>query len=188
MTISAQAATVGEIAPWRILYREEMNCQILHDSFFSRAGWTEPYVLRVAGTVAGYGASVVAGPWKGTRTIFEFYVAPRFRTRAYDLFTELRKADHATGMRAQTNDVLASAMLFTHGRSIETEKIVFHDALATRHALSGATFRRVAPEESAALSARGEDALGSGRWRSTGASRRRAASSGTTTGLTAIST
>jgi GNAT superfamily N-acetyltransferase len=159
MTLSAQAATASEIAPWRVLYREEMNCQILHDSFFSRAGWTEAYLLRVGGTEAGYGAYVVAGPWKGTRTIFEFYVAPRFRTRAYDLFSELRTTHHATGMRAQTNDVLLSAMLLTHGRSFETEKIVFHDVLATRHEVSGATFRRVTPEESAALSARGDDPL-----------------------------
>ena len=34
---------VAEILPWRELYRQEMNCQIVHDSLHGREGWTLPY-------------------------------------------------------------------------------------------------------------------------------------------------
>jgi GNAT superfamily N-acetyltransferase len=161
MAVSAILVTHKELEPWRALYRQEMNCQILHDSFFRRPGWTQSYLLRFGARAAGYGAYVQAGPWAGTRTIFEVYLAPRYRDRAFEAFAGLRRAGGANGMRAQTNDILTSAMLLAHGRNIETEKVVFHDALTTRHALTGAAFRRVNAQESAALAARGgEGALG----------------------------
>ncbi len=65
MELSAKAASVQDIAPWRDLYRQEMNCQIVHDSLHSRKGWTQSYLLIVGGAIAGYGAIVVGGPWKG---------------------------------------------------------------------------------------------------------------------------
>jgi len=45
MELSAKAASLQDILPWRDLYREEMNCQIVHDSLHSRKGWTESYLL-----------------------------------------------------------------------------------------------------------------------------------------------
>lgn len=51
---TAKATTIQEILPWRDLYRQEMTCQIIHDSLHSRKGWTEPYLLMSGGAVAGY--------------------------------------------------------------------------------------------------------------------------------------
>lgn len=167
MTHSAPPVSSRDLEAWRILCRQEMACQILHHSFFSRAGRTESYLLRAGPKIAGYGAHVVAGPWKGTRTLFEFYLSPRFRNQAFGLFRELIRAGDASGMRAQTNDVLASAMLFAHCQDIVTEKTVFHNLLTTRHALPGAAFRRVSAEESAALAARAGRPSANGRLKST---------------------
>ena len=83
----ANATNVQEILPWRDLYRQEMNCQIIHDSLHSRKGWTEPYLLTSDGVAAGYGSIAVGGPWKGKPAVFEFYVAPPFRSRMFDLFS-----------------------------------------------------------------------------------------------------
>src|SRR3546814_16045769 len=38
--------SVEDILRWRDLYRQEMNCQIVHDSIHARPGWTETFVLR----------------------------------------------------------------------------------------------------------------------------------------------
>src|SRR5215472_9558743 len=70
----AKATTVEEILLWRDQYRQEMNCQIIHDSLHFRKGWTEPYRLMLDDIVVGYGSIAVGGPWKGKPTIFEFYV------------------------------------------------------------------------------------------------------------------
>src|SRR5438445_9280978 len=45
MELSAQAAPVQDIVPWRDHHRQEMNCQIVHDSLHSRNGWTRSYLL-----------------------------------------------------------------------------------------------------------------------------------------------
>ena len=80
MEFTVRPVEVTEILPWRELYRREMNCQIVHDSLHVRDGWTEPYLIELVGEVAGYGSIVVGGPWAGTRTIFEFYVAESMRS------------------------------------------------------------------------------------------------------------
>ena len=79
-----------EILPWRELYRQEMNCQIVHDSLHGREGWTSPYLIESDGEPAGYGSIAVGGPWAGTRTIFEFYVAEKQRARFFEAFEALR--------------------------------------------------------------------------------------------------
>ena len=45
---------MDEVEPLRELYRAEMRCQIVHDSWHGR-GWTDAYRLRVNARVAGYG-------------------------------------------------------------------------------------------------------------------------------------
>src|SRR4051812_13262822 len=84
--VSAKRVTLEEIRPWRDMYRHEMNCQIIHDDIHARKGWTEEYALTVDGGIVGYGSVAVAGPWKEKPTIYEFYLAPNFRGRAFDLF------------------------------------------------------------------------------------------------------
>ena len=81
MEFTVRPIEVKEILPWRELYRQEMNCQIVHDSLHAREGWTQPYLIEWDGEVVGYGSIVVGGPWAGTRTLFEFYVMEKQRAR-----------------------------------------------------------------------------------------------------------
>ena len=119
-----------------------MNCQIVHDSLHSREGWTQPYLIEASGVAAGYGSILIGGPWIGTRTVFEFYVAPKHRSRVFDLFGCVLSASHATAMKAQTNDVILSVMLHTWAHDITSEKTVFEDKLTTAHPMEGAVLRR----------------------------------------------
>jgi GNAT superfamily N-acetyltransferase len=147
MQLTAMEVTVGEIEGWRARYRQEMDCQILHDSFFSRNGWTRPFLFRIDGAPVGHGAVVEAGPWKGTPTLFEAYVEPPHRSRLGDLFRLLIAASGATGIRAQTNDPQMTAMLFAHCRNVTGEKLVFHDRAETTHRVPGAVFRPIPRDE-----------------------------------------
>ena len=151
MEISAKPVCVQEILPWRDLYRQEMNCQIVHDSLHSREGWTQPYLLTAGGAAAGYASILVGGPWTGKRTAFEFYVVPEQRSRVFDLFRYFLTTSGATGIQAQTNDALLSVMLHTWGCEITSEKIVFEDKLTTAHSPVGVTFRSVTAGDAARI-------------------------------------
>ncbi len=151
MKLSAPASSKQDILPWRDLYRQEMRCQIVHDSLHSRDGWTQSYLLRVADVIVGYGSVVVGGPWTGTRTVFEFYVLPEYRTRVFDLFSILLATSEATAIQAQTNDALLSVMLHTCSHDIKSEKIVFEDRVSTAHSAASAAFRRAAADDGARI-------------------------------------
>jgi hypothetical protein len=137
MTISARPVSVADISDMRELYRAEMNCQIVHDNMHYRTGWTETYLLEIAGESAGYGSILVAGPWTGTRTAFEFVVLPAHRTRAFALFDDFLAASRADAMEIQSNDTLITAMFHTFAHDIATEKIVFADSVTTHLLLDG---------------------------------------------------
>jgi GNAT superfamily N-acetyltransferase len=138
MAIFARPVDVKEILPWRDLYRRQMNCQIVHDSLSSRPGWTQPYLLETDGIVAGYGSVLIGGPWTGTRTAFEFYLAQPWQDRAFDLFACFVKASQAQAMEIQTNDVLITAMFHLWTQDIASDRIVFEDKLTTHYAVEGA--------------------------------------------------
>ena len=131
MEFTVKPVTTPEILLWRELYRREMNCQIVHDSLHSREGWTRPYLIESAGEPAGYGSIAVAGPWSGTRTIFEFYVAQAHRFRFFEAFEAFMAACSADAIETQTNDVMLTAMLHTWARDVVSEKIIFEDKLTT---------------------------------------------------------
>ena len=147
MQLAATAVPVREILPWREKFRQEMQCQIVHDSLHSRAGWTQSYRLEVGLTIAGYGAVAVAGPWKGTKTVFEFYLAPEHRACAAELFETLVAAAGITAFEVQTNDLLLTALLDRWRPGAATEKIVFHDQRTTRLPANGAVFRRATRDD-----------------------------------------
>ncbi len=142
MRISAKPVELNDISPWRDLYRHEMNCQVIHDSLHVRPGWTQSFLLESSGAAAGYGSMAIAGPWKDTRTIFEFYLAPQHRSLAFHAFDALLDASHATGMTVQTNDPLLTVMLHTFARDITAESILFADRLTTSHQVDQAVIRR----------------------------------------------
>src|SRR4030095_12074444 len=111
MEFCAKAASVEEILCWRDLYRQEMSCQIVHDSLHSREGWTEEYLLIAGGIRRGFGSSAGGARWKEKPTVFEFYVLPQCRSRVFDLFSALLTASGAATIETQTNDTLLSVML-----------------------------------------------------------------------------
>jgi hypothetical protein len=143
----ARPSTAAEIADFREQYRQEMNCQIVHDSIHRRAGWTITYVLETGDTPVGYGSVAIGGPWKDKPALFEFFVAPEQRARAFDLFEALLATSGAGFMEIQSNDTLLAVMLHTYAREVESEKIVFHDKLTTALSAKGATLRCVTSDE-----------------------------------------
>ena len=80
MHSQAKLSCASEILVFRERYREEMNCQIVHDSIHRRTGWTLPYVLELGAISVGFGSVAIAGPWKNRPTLFEFYVLPQYRS------------------------------------------------------------------------------------------------------------
>lgn len=147
MQLSVTLAPVREFLPWRELFRAEMQCQIVHDSLHAREGWTQSYWLKAGSTILGYGAVAVAGPWRGTKTAFEFYVAPVYRSRALDLFEVFVTTAGVTAFEVQTNDVLLTVMLHVWCPAATSEKIVFHDKLTTALPANGALFRRATTDD-----------------------------------------
>jgi GNAT superfamily N-acetyltransferase len=163
MNLSARPVSVEEIRDFRDLYRQEMRCQIVHDSLHPRPGWTQSWQLEAVGAPAGYGSIVVGGPWAGTRTVFEFYVLPPNRALVFDLFATLLAVSEATAIMAQTNDAVLTVMLHAWAHNIASEKIVFEDKLTTAHAVDGATLRRRGePDNDWALDVNGEVAAKGG--------------------------
>src|SRR5688572_29359968 len=110
MAVSAIPTSLDAIMPFREAYREEMDCQIVHDSIHARPGWSNEYLLRIDGAPAGYGSVAVAGPWAGKRIVYEFYVGPAHRGHVFDLFAALLQVGNAGAIEVQSNDPLAAAM------------------------------------------------------------------------------
>jgi len=147
MPISAALASNQDILPLRVRYRAEANGQIVHDSIHARAGWTKSYLLQVDGRAAGFGSIAIAGPWKDKPTVFEFYLLPEARVRAFDLFEALVAASGAHFFEVQTSDILLAVMLHTYGSNLESEKIVFRDELTTFLPSQGSVLKRVTSEK-----------------------------------------
>ena len=140
MNIEVTRIQADEAAPLRELYRHEMNCQIVHDSFLRR-GFTDPYLLRVEGCVAGYG--LVANRYDPD-TLDEFYTFPEYRASALPIFRRLLEVSQATRIRAQTNDRLQLLMLYDCATNITTEAILFEDGFTSRLECPTALFRKTA--------------------------------------------
>jgi hypothetical protein len=162
MQVQAQLSSSQAILSFRTRFREEMNCQIVHDSIHRRDGWTVSYVLDCDGVAVGFGSVAIAGPWKDKPTIFEFYVLPEHRSRAFVLFESFLSASGARFFEVQSNERLLTVMLHTYGRDIASEKIVFEDKFTTTLPAQGATLRAVTPEEK--IRAHLDQRQGGGEW------------------------
>ncbi|MGH7784541.1 MAG: hypothetical protein ACREO5_11950, partial [Candidatus Binatia bacterium] len=158
MELSAKTATNKDVLPWRDMYRLEMACQIIHDSIHGRPGWTQEYFLFEGDARVGYGSIAIAGPWTGKPTVYEFYVAPRYRVRMFDLFSVLLAASGATAIETQSNDALLAVMLYTFAPGASSESILFHDKLTTASSPPGAIVRRATPDDAAQIVAHELDA------------------------------
>ena len=145
-TVTATTASADDVLPLRERYREEMNCQVVHDSIHRRRGWTVTYALRVDGVTAGFGSKAIGGPWTDKPTIFELYILPEYRSRAFDIFEALVAASSARFLKIQSNNLLQSVMLHTYARDIESDAIVFQDSLTTALPSMGTTMHCLMPE------------------------------------------
>lgn len=145
MKIDLSPAPLEEVLPLRELYRQEMNCQIVHDSLPGR-GFGDMFLIRSDGRVAGYGF-VMGYRGEPRDMIQEFYVLPPYRGSALVMFRSLIETSGARRIEAQTNDVLLTLMLYDCATAIESDRVVFHDALTTSLVVPGAIFRKVEEEE-----------------------------------------
>src|SRR5262245_58926544 len=98
---TVEAAALEKVLPYRDLYRQDMNCQIVHDSIFTRKA-VDVFVILDGDKIAGYGVlgSSAYGFFTGTSdkvrdTVYEFYLLPEFRrlaTAAFRKFLSVSKA------------------------------------------------------------------------------------------------
>lgn len=151
MTIDPQLTQIAEIAPLREQYRAEMNCQVVHDSIHTRAGWTREYGLVLDGVLVGYGSVAVGGPWREKPALYEFYVLREHRMRMFDLFASVLAVCGAKIIETQSNDRISTVMLHTFARNLRAESILFEDAFTTQHEPAGARFRARTPDDTEAL-------------------------------------
>jgi GNAT superfamily N-acetyltransferase len=139
MKIDVSRVEVNEITPLRELHREAMNCQIVHDAF-PRRGFSDPYLIRVEGRIAGYG--LVANK-HDPDTVDEFFLIPDYHAAALPLFRQLLEVSHATKIRAQSNDPLLMLMLYDCARNITSDTILFEDEFTTHLTCPAGVFRSV---------------------------------------------
>ena len=141
MQIDVSLVPAEETLALRDLHRQETNCQIVLDSWHAR-GWTDSYLLRLDGRVVGYG--LVGGVRAERKEIVtEFYVLPVHRAQALPLFRRFTAVSRARSIEVQTNDILLTLVLYDCAVGIETNVILFHDALTTSLSVPGAIFRKV---------------------------------------------
>lgn len=147
MEIQVRQAAYQEIEALRELYRQEANCQIIHDSILRR-GMADPYLILAEGRIAGYG-----GIWNKhcPGRVMEFYTLPRFRSEALPMFRELLAVSQATHIEAQTNMPLMLTMLLDCAAGIAAESILFEDACVTHLTCPEGVFRRAASEDTGTI-------------------------------------
>lgn len=155
MDIQASLATADDVRSLRELHRREMNCQIVLDSWLERH-WVDPYLLRIDDAIAGYG---LVGDVRGERKeiVTEFFVLPELRGAALPLFRALVAASGATRFEVQTNDRLFTLMAYDCGVNIDSDTILFHDALTTQLVVLRAVFREFAAGDAGRVFGRTRD-------------------------------
>ncbi|HEY4360616.1 MAG TPA: GNAT family N-acetyltransferase [Bryobacteraceae bacterium] len=139
---SVARTEVAKILPLRDLHRQEMNCQIIHDSFALR-GLSDPYAVTIDGHLAGYGL-VANQYYEGA--VCEFYLQPPYRRAALPIFHQLLEASRATHIRTQTNDRQLLLMLYDCAENIVKDNYLFADSLTTSLPSPGGALRKSGTE------------------------------------------
>jgi GNAT superfamily N-acetyltransferase len=153
MTFDVAHVPVEEIAPLRELYRHDMHCQIIHDSF-ARRGFSDAYRIRQSGRVVGYG---LVAHQHYPETVHEFYVVPAVRQAALPMFRSLLEASGATHVLAQSNDRPLLLLLHDCTTEITSECVLFEDRVTTTLACPGGVLRPVIDQDCMRLRAEGLD-------------------------------
>jgi Acetyltransferase (GNAT) family len=143
MNIQVQRAEYKDVEALRGLYRQEANCQIIHDSALAR-GMADPYLILVNDRIGGYGAV-----WNKHEIgrLMEFYTLPAVRGAALPMCRELLAVSQATHIEAQTNMPLMLMMLYDCAKNITTESLLFQDAFTSNLQCPSGVFRHARPED-----------------------------------------
>jgi GNAT superfamily N-acetyltransferase len=144
--ISIRQVKLKAISAMREAYRAEQDCQIVHDSIHDRQGWTHEFAIAEGDRVVGYASLAVDGPWRNKPTLYELYVMPDRRSRAFALFEAFLEATRPAAFEVQSNDLLLTTLAVTFARDLATEKVVFRDSETTSHTIPGAAMRCLTPE------------------------------------------
>lgn len=146
MKISIAKAPLQQISDLRVLFLKENNFQFVYNK--CHGGWADTYQFMIDGERAGYGALWGATKREDRDSIFEFYVLPRFRNLASQIFAEFKVASGALLVECQSNDLLLSTMLYENSNAVAAEAILFEDHYQTRLNVPGATFHQNARPDS----------------------------------------
>lgn len=145
MALTVKQVPVEAILSLRELYRREMSCQIILDSWPGR-GWTDSYLFRQDGNIIGY-ASVGGVRADPKDIVTEFYLLPIHRGAAKSLFRDLVQMSGAKRIEVQTNDILLTLLLYDFAEQIVPEAVLFEDVFTSNLPASGAIFRRLSEED-----------------------------------------
>jgi len=139
MAVNVARVSLRRILSLRELYRKEMDCQIVHDSWHGR-GFTQSWLITDDGRIAGYGS--IGGAGREPRDVVkEFFLHATDRNRADVLFRQFVVASGARRIEAQTNDRLLTQLLLDSVERVERDRVLFADGHCTNHAFPDATFR-----------------------------------------------
>ena len=163
MHVAVKLVEADAVLAMRTRYRQEMDCQIVHDSIHRRPGWTQTYQLELDGAAVGFGLLAVGGPWTEKPALLEFYVLPEHYGAAFKLFEALVGACGARYFEIQSNEALPLVMAHAYGRNIESERIVFRDGFTSKLVAPGATLHETTPREEVLAAI--ERRQGGGEWR-----------------------
>lgn len=156
MDIQIRRAEYQDIEPLRELYRQEANCQIVHDATLRR-GLADAYLILVDGRLAGYaGVRNQHDPGQ----LIEYYLLPHLRSGALPIFRDVLAFTQATRLEAQTNMPLMLLMLYDCGVNIQRGAVLFEDASTTHLPCADGIFRPIAPDELATLFPHTEEPVG----------------------------
>jgi len=126
--IQVTRAELDQVLPLKDRYREEAGCQVVRDSLLWR-GLAEPWLVRVEGHVAGYGA---LGATHAPGRVIEFHLLPRFRRDTLRVASAFIRASGADAVEAQTNIPGMVDLLYSFARAVQEEYILFDDGNGPR--------------------------------------------------------
>ncbi len=132
-----------EIAPWRNELRAESACQIVHDSLYERRDWCLQYLLQLGGTPVGFAGLAVAGPWKGRRTVFDFFLQRAERDSWPELWDTFAQASRADSYELQTNLPLMPELVGRLPGPHQIDRLVYAEGQTTTLPSQGARLRQM---------------------------------------------
>ncbi len=141
MEMKVLKTDADKIQFFRTLFLHESNFQFIYDKCH-KYGWADTYLFTYHKTPVGYGAIWGQEKREDRDAIFEFYVSRPYRKFAGTFFSALIKASNAVFIECQSNDLLLTEMLYTFGKNINAEAILFRDNFQTGFEMNGANLHK----------------------------------------------